>query len=311
MTKLRTPSDTPPPSATGISIARPFTATRTASAPPSPTSSAPATSARTSGSLRKSGTTGTAKSRASCQKSLHDLRLEYLDLYLVHWPFPNHHPPGCDVSARNPHAKPYIHENYMRTWRQMESLVDMRPRSPHRHVQHDHPQDGPAPPRRAHPPRGQRNGAAPALPAAGVVRYLVAQRNPAHRLLAARLAGRPERDRTPEDTSPTEDPVIRDIARRLGVHPAVVCIMWAIQRGQTAIPFSTNPRNILANLRAAASPTAHRRDMRGDCRHRPQLPPHQRPGLSLEGRPRLGRPVGREWPNRKLGAAQLKPRAKC
>ena len=55
----------------------------------------------------------------SCEKSLSDLQLDYLDLYLVHWPFPNHHPPGCDVTARNPHAVPYIHENYMKTWRAM------------------------------------------------------------------------------------------------------------------------------------------------------------------------------------------------
>jgi NADPH:quinone reductase-like Zn-dependent oxidoreductase len=43
---------------------------------------------------------------------------------MVHWPFPNHHPPGCDVNARNPHAVPYIHESYMRTWRKMEELAD-------------------------------------------------------------------------------------------------------------------------------------------------------------------------------------------
>ena len=60
---------------------------------------------------------------ASCKQSLSDLQLDYLDLYLVHWPFPNYHPPGCDVHSRNPNAKPYIHENYMKTWRQMEKLV--------------------------------------------------------------------------------------------------------------------------------------------------------------------------------------------
>ena len=52
---------------------------------------------------------------------------------------------------------------------------------------------------------------------------------------------RPDRDRTPQDTTPTEDPVICSIARRLGVHPAIVCIKWAIQRGQIPIPFSAIP----------------------------------------------------------------------
>src|SRR5579871_1312652 len=60
----------------------------------------------------------------SCERSLRDLQVDYLDLYLVHWPFPNHHAPGVDVSARDPHARPYRHEEYMATWRQMERLVE-------------------------------------------------------------------------------------------------------------------------------------------------------------------------------------------
>jgi diketogulonate reductase-like aldo/keto reductase len=72
---------------------------------------------------------------------------------------------------------------------------------------------------------------------------------------------RPARDRTPEDTSPTEDLAIQEIAQRMGIHPAVVCIKWAIQRGQVPIPFSTNPKNILSNLLAVSGEPLSSQDM--------------------------------------------------
>ena len=43
------------------------------------------------------------------------------------------------------------------------------------------------------------------------------------------------------------------IANRLKIHPALVCIKWAVQRGQIPIPFSSSARNILANLRGVVS----------------------------------------------------------
>lgn len=177
---------------------------------------------------------------ASCRKSLADLRLEYLDLYLVHWPFPNFHPPGCDVTARSADAKPYIHENYMKTWRKMEELVDM---GLVRHI-------------------GTSNMTIPKLklvlrdarikPAVNemelhphfqqpeLFRFVVDHGIQPIGYCPIGSPGRPERDRTPEDTAPTEDPVIVKIARRHGIHPAVVCIKWAVERGQTPIPFSIN-----------------------------------------------------------------------
>jgi diketogulonate reductase-like aldo/keto reductase len=73
---------------------------------------------------------------------------------------------------------------------------------------------------------------------------------------------RPERDRTPGDTSPTEDPAILRIAERHHVHPAVVCIKWAVQRGQTPIPFSANPKNIFSNLLGVTSDPLTAEEMR-------------------------------------------------
>ena len=183
---------------------------------------------------------------ASCRKSLADLRLKYLDLYLVHWPFPNFHPPGCDVTSRSADATPYIHENYMKTWRKMEELVDF---GLVRHIGTSNMtipklklllQDA-----RIRPAVNEME-LHPHFQQPELFRFVVESGIQAIGYCPIGSPGRPERDRTPEDTSPTEDPVILKIARRHSLHPAVVCIKWAIQRGQTPIPFSIN--NYAANL---------------------------------------------------------------
>ena len=99
------------------------------------------------------------------------------------------------------------------------------------------------------------------------------ERDRPDRLLPDRLPGRPERDRTPEDTVDIEDPVIVPIAERLGVHPAVVCVKWAIQRGQIPIPFSVKraplPREPAGRSRPTRCPRRTWRRSRGidrNCR---------------------------------------------
>jgi alcohol dehydrogenase (NADP+) len=64
---------------------------------------------------------------------------------------------------------------------------------------------------------------------------------------------RPDRDTTPEDTVDIEDPVIVEIAQRQGVHPAVICVKWAVQRGQVPIPFSVYRDQFRSNLLATVA----------------------------------------------------------
>jgi diketogulonate reductase-like aldo/keto reductase len=37
------------------------------------------------------------------------------------------------------------------------------------------------------------------------------------------------------------------------VHPAAVCLKWAVQRGQVPIPFSTNRSHYLSNLESVVN----------------------------------------------------------
>lgn len=189
---------------------------------------------------------------AACEASLRDLGLEYLDLYLVHWPFPNHHAPGVDVGSRDLHAKPYRHGAYMETWRGLERLVR---RDLVRHI-------------------GTSNTTIPKLelllrdaeirPAANEMElhphfqqsalfdYVVGQGILPIGYSPLGSPARPERDRTPEDTADLKDPVIQGIAQARGITPAEVCIKWAVTRGGIPIPFSVKRNQFEASLRAAS-----------------------------------------------------------
>lgn len=188
--------------------------------------------------------------RQACERSIEDLQVGYLDAYLVHWPFRNAHTPKADASSRAEDARPYIHERFMETWSAMERLVDD---GLVRYI-------------------GTSNMSvaklellirdariAPAVNEAELhphfqqpelFYWLVAHRIQPIGFCPLGSPARPERDRSPEDSVDVQDKVITDIARAHGVHPAAVCLKWAVQRGQTPIPFSTNPDHYIANLHA-------------------------------------------------------------
>ncbi len=193
---------------------------------------------------------GEGKVIESCKKSLSDLQLEYLDLYLVHWPFPNYHAPGCDGDSRNPDSKSYIHEEYMSVWRQMEKLVEMglvksigtsnMTISKMELLLRDAKIKPVVNEMEIHPHFQQPE----------LFNYMVSNDIVPIGFSPIGSPKRPERDRSVTDTVDIEDPLIVRIAERLGVHPAVVCIKWGAQRGEVVIPFSVKPEKVISNLEA-------------------------------------------------------------
>lgn len=189
---------------------------------------------------------------ASVRRSLRDLRLDVLDAVFVHWPFPNHHAPFADAGDRDADARPYIHEEYMALWHALESLVD---EGVVRHL-------------------GTSNVTIPKLtailadarirPALNEMELHPCFQQPElfrfcldHGIQPVGYSplgspSRPERDRIGTDVSDMEHPVVESIAAAHHVHPALICLKWAVQRGQIPIPFSVKEAQFVANLEAVA-----------------------------------------------------------
>ncbi len=198
---------------------------------------------------------------ASCETSLRDLRLEYLDLFLVHWPFPNHHAPGVDVGSRDPHAVPFDHKRFMATWRQMEDLVR---RGLVRHIGTSNmtiPKLSRVLRDAEIAPAANEMELHPHFQQAELLDFVLAQGIQPIGYCPLGSPSRPERDRTADDTVDLEDPVIQSIASRTSLSPAAVCVKWQVQRGSVPIPFSVKPSQYESLLEAVVGEPLSDADM--------------------------------------------------
>lgn len=185
----------------------------------------------------------------SCEKSLKDLQLDCIDLYFVHWPFPNYHAPGCDGDSRNPDSRPFSLEEFMSTWRQCEELVEKGM------VRYIGMSNMTIPKLEAVLPLCKIQPAAlemechPSFQQPELFEYAISHGIQPIGYCPIGSPSRPERDRTSEDVADTQMPEIVEIAEAHGVHPAIICLKWAVQRGQIPIPFSVKRPQYLSNLK--------------------------------------------------------------
>lgn len=187
----------------------------------------------------------------SCLKTLEDLKLEYLDVYFMHWPFPNYHAKGCSVDSRNAKSKPFFVEDFMQAWREMEwlktkgyvreiamsnmTIAKFEAVLPQCNIM----------------PYAHEMELHPSFQQKELFEYCKAKGMKVIGYCPLGSPNRPERDRTPEDVADTQMDVIVKIADTHSCHPAEICLAWAIERGHIPIPFASKSVNLKKNLFAA------------------------------------------------------------
>ena len=187
--------------------------------------------------------------KKACKKSLSDLGLSYIDLYFVHWPFPNYHAPGCDGDSRNPDSKPFSVDEFMDTWRQLEELYDeglvkaigMSNMTVTK-------LDAILPLCRIKPSALEME-CHPSFQQQELFDYAIKHDIVPIGFCPIGSPSRPERDRCSTDVADTELPEVVTVAKRHNVHPAIICIKWAVQRGMCTIPFSVKEPQYISNLK--------------------------------------------------------------
>ncbi|MCU5783115.1 aldehyde reductase [Alcanivorax balearicus MACL04] len=183
------------------------------------------------------------------RQTLSDLGLDYLDLYLIHWPVA--HKPGVVFPNSGEDLLSLEERPIAVTWAALEALVD---EGLTRHIGVSNfsirklqtlletARIKPAMNQIELHPYLQQNSMLAFCHANGV-----------HLTAYSPLGSfdRPEAFKAADEPVLLEDPVIVEIAERHQASPAQVLIRWAAQRGTAVIPKSVNPERLRQNLAAA------------------------------------------------------------
>jgi len=186
--------------------------------------------------------------RAGLEQTLSDLGLDYLDLYLIHWPVA--HKKGVILPEKA--SDLYTPEDLplSSTWGAMEALVDA---GLTRHIGVSNFSIS----RLREVMAGAR--ITPEMNQIELHPYLQQPdmlafcRDAGIHLTAYSPLGSADRPavlRTEDEPVLLDDPVIADIAARHGATPAQALIAWALDRGTAVIPKSVNPQRLAQNLAA-------------------------------------------------------------
>ncbi|HVT27212.1 MAG TPA: aldo/keto reductase [Lacipirellulaceae bacterium] len=194
--------------------------------------------------------------RPACERSLSDLKLDYLDLYLIHFPIAleyvppkTRHPAGWfyDPDAAEPRMKP-VRVPISETWQAME---DLRRAGLVKNVGVSNFNIGLLRDMLAYaktPPAVLQVEMHPYLAQEKLVRYCHLE---GIAVTAFSPLGAPSYvplGMATENDSVMNEEVIRDAAANHAKTPAQIVLRWAVQRGTAAIPKTSRPERLRENL---------------------------------------------------------------
>lgn len=192
----------------------------------------------------------------AAENTLKSLGVEKIDMYLNHWPWPNVHAPGAGGDERNPHAVPYIHEQFLETWgeilklKQAGKLIDIgtsnHTRANMQLLLRDLAEN--------ERPLANQMEMHPLFQQTELRRYFESEGVVCTGYMAVGSPHRPARDMFIEHRADMQDPVIQEIAAELNVSAGRVCLNWACQRENKSggfVAMTTKPERMRDNLLAA------------------------------------------------------------
>jgi len=190
------------------------------------------------------------KVREACTKSIQDLKCDYVDMYYIHWPFPNYHAPHCDVDSRNPDSRPFSVDEFVDTYEQIAAL---KKEGLVRNIGISNmtiPKLDAVLPKLSVKPAACELECHVCFQQQELFDYLVKEGIQPVGFMPLGSPQRPERDMCAEDVADLQTPTMKEIAQAHGVHPAIIALKWAQKHGQIPIPFSVHENEYMSNLKA-------------------------------------------------------------
>ncbi len=197
--------------------------------------------------------------RPALQQTLDDLQLDYLDLYLMHWPVALR----PDLEGFPERAEDYLSLEeipIVETWRAMEQCADdglVR----HLGVSNFSIKKIKAlKEQAAQPPEVNQVEMHPLLQQSALLDYC--RQAQVHITAYSPLGSgdRPDRLRKEDHINLLEEDTVNRLAQKHGCSPAQVVLSWAVERGTSAVPKSVNPKRLRENL-AAGDISLDQKDM--------------------------------------------------